>query len=380
MGAEVVARGQGFAYRFGEQQLNLHGPGRCGAGGARSGTAGQQRSVLRLAGPIADAAAHLRDCGVDVELGRSSGQGRRRRMSVYFRDPDGSLLEFISYREAPLMLDRSEENRMAINHDPTVCRTTAGAAGRRRARHLTGARLPDFALAATDGSTVNLSRLPGRTVVYIYPRTGGPGRRRRPAGTPFRGARLHAAILRLSRSLRRSEAPRREAALRLSTQTTDYQREAAERLHLPFAILSDEQLAFTARAQPADLLGRRHDADPRMAWVIDDGVDHASVLSVFPPTRAPRNVVEMASGVEIRSARSRTPREHLRCQHAGVRVVARAVIAVEERERADVCRAPCANGAAASRCPSARSVDSCAMRPSATMARSFGIAGMRCAR
>jgi peroxiredoxin len=43
------------------------------------------------------------------------------------------------------------------------------------ARHLTGAKLPDLALAATDGSMVNLARLKDRTVVYLYPRTGRPG-------------------------------------------------------------------------------------------------------------------------------------------------------------------------------------------------------------
>src|SRR5712692_8200970 len=43
------------------------------------------------------------------------------------------------------------------------------------ARHLPGTRLPDIALAATDGSPVNLSKLKGRTVVYVYPRTGRPG-------------------------------------------------------------------------------------------------------------------------------------------------------------------------------------------------------------
>ena len=43
------------------------------------------------------------------------------------------------------------------------------------ARHLTGLRLPSVALTATDGSQVDLSKLAGRTVVYIYPRTGLPG-------------------------------------------------------------------------------------------------------------------------------------------------------------------------------------------------------------
>ena len=49
-------------------------------------------------GPIAEAAAHLRDCGVEVELGPVERAGAKGDgMSVYFRDPDESLLEFISY-------------------------------------------------------------------------------------------------------------------------------------------------------------------------------------------------------------------------------------------------------------------------------------------
>ena len=43
------------------------------------------------------------------------------------------------------------------------------------AKHLTGMKLPDIALPATDGAPVKLSKLRGRTVVYIYPRTGVPG-------------------------------------------------------------------------------------------------------------------------------------------------------------------------------------------------------------
>ena len=50
LGAEVVPVGAGFAYRFGEQQLNLHGPGMTPAtGGTAAGGTGRQRSVLRLA-------------------------------------------------------------------------------------------------------------------------------------------------------------------------------------------------------------------------------------------------------------------------------------------------------------------------------------------
>src|SRR5947207_14419828 len=43
------------------------------------------------------------------------------------------------------------------------------------AQHLTGFRLPDVTLAATDAALVNLSKLKGRTIVYVYPPTGRPG-------------------------------------------------------------------------------------------------------------------------------------------------------------------------------------------------------------
>ncbi len=100
LGADVVEVEPGrYAYRFGDVRLNLHGPGVTATPvAARPVLPGNSDLCFQWPGPIADAVEHLRRVGVEIELGPVDragvyGQGR----SVYFRDPDGSLLELLSY-------------------------------------------------------------------------------------------------------------------------------------------------------------------------------------------------------------------------------------------------------------------------------------------
>jgi peroxiredoxin len=160
------------------------------------------------------------------------------------------------------------------------------------ARHLTGLRLPDIALPATDGADVNLSRLKGRTVVYLYPRTGDPK-----AGVPegwdaIPGAR---GFTPQSCAYRDNYADRKRLGVAqlygLSTQTTDYQREAAARLHLPFAILSDADLRLTRALDLPTFAFNGMTLMKRMAWVIDDGVIAKVFYPVFPPDRNAEEVI-----------------------------------------------------------------------------------------
>jgi len=99
--AEVVEIDGRVAYRVGGQQLNVHGPGVWPALVARVPVApGNSDLCFEWDGAIAEAVAHLEMHGVRVEAGpMTRGGARGRGTSVYFRDPDGTLLELISYRD-----------------------------------------------------------------------------------------------------------------------------------------------------------------------------------------------------------------------------------------------------------------------------------------
>ena len=160
------------------------------------------------------------------------------------------------------------------------------------ARHLTGMKLPDIALPATDGKSVNLSALKGRTVVYVYPRTGVPGVDLPPGWNDIPGARgctpQSCGFRDHFGELKRLGVAQLSG---LSTQDTAYQQEAATRLHLPFAILSDEKLALTKAMELPTFTTSGMTLLKRMALVIDDGTIAHVFYPVFPPDKNAQEVI-----------------------------------------------------------------------------------------
>jgi catechol 2,3-dioxygenase-like lactoylglutathione lyase family enzyme len=100
LGAALVELSFGrYAYRFGHQQLNVHGPGSEPYPVARERVRpGNSDLCFVWPGTLEAAVQHLGRHGVEVEEGPVERPGARGTgTSVYFRDPDGSLLELIVY-------------------------------------------------------------------------------------------------------------------------------------------------------------------------------------------------------------------------------------------------------------------------------------------
>jgi peroxiredoxin len=154
-------------------------------------------------------------------------------------------------------------------------------------RHLVGAKLPDITLAATSGEPVNLAQLTGRTIVYIYPRTGVPGMPLPEGWDMIPGARgctpQSCSFRDHFHELKRAGA---DHLFGLSTQDSAYQREAVERLHLPFQMLSDDKLMFARALDLPTFEASGMTLIKRMTFVIDDGMITHVFYPVFPPDKS----------------------------------------------------------------------------------------------
>jgi peroxiredoxin len=162
------------------------------------------------------------------------------------------------------------------------------------ANHLPGLAMPPLSLPATDGRRVDLAALgSGRTVIYLYPMTGSPGVELPAGWDDIPGARgctpescgfrnLHAELL----------AAGAAQIFGLSSQSTEYQREAVDRLHLPFAILSDESLALADALRLPTFIVDGERLYSRLTMIVTDGVIEHVFYPIFPPNEHAQEVLD----------------------------------------------------------------------------------------
>ena len=153
--------------------------------------------------------------------------------------------------------------------------------------HLKGMAVPPVSLVATNDTVVTLSTLPGRTVVFAYPRTGEPGKISLVDDWDMipgaRGCTPQTCAFRdLYAELKAAGAAQ---VFGLSTQSNAYQTEMASRLHLPFPVLSDENLDLARGLKLPTMEVAGQTLMKRLALVIDDGRISHVFYPVFPPDR-----------------------------------------------------------------------------------------------
>jgi len=162
------------------------------------------------------------------------------------------------------------------------------------AAHLQGRSIPPLDLHATDDRTVTLAELPGRVVVFAFPRTGEPGKIALVEDWDLipgaRGCTPQTCAFRdLFAELKAAGA---RQVFGLSTQSPAYQAEMAARLHLPFPVLSDEKLELTRALELPTMDVAGLTLIKRLALVIDDARITKVFYPVFPPDRNAGDVLD----------------------------------------------------------------------------------------
>ena len=158
--------------------------------------------------------------------------------------------------------------------------------------HLFGKMLPSLELISTKGRSINLANETGIIVVYCYPMTGRPDVSLPEGWDQIPGAR---GCTPQSCSFRDHHAELQKLQANvfgISTQSSTYQQEAATRLHLPFELLSDEQLAFTKALELPTLHVGGKELIRRVTLIAKSGRIAKVFYPVFPPDQNAEQVIQ----------------------------------------------------------------------------------------
>ena len=170
--------------------------------------------------------------------------------------------------------------------------------------HLNQLIIPDLKLNSTDDTTVSLSNLKGITVIYVYPMTGVPGKELPEGWDEIPGAR---GCTPQSCSFRDNFSKLKKLGVNnifgLSTQSTEYQKELATRLHLPYPILSDEKLEFSKKLKLPMFKVLKMNLLKRITLILKDNKIIKYFYPIFPPTKNIEDVINFFSKKLVRNFR-----------------------------------------------------------------------------
>jgi peroxiredoxin len=151
-------------------------------------------------------------------------------------------------------------------------------------RHLTGVQMPSILLRSTSGNSINLTEMKDRTtVLYCYPMTGKPGEPLPPGWDTIPGARGCTPETCSFRDHHEEMTKLGARVLGLSTQSTEEQREMVERLHVPFEVLSDNDLALTRALNLPTFEIERRVFIKRLTMILRQGRIAHVFYPIFPP-------------------------------------------------------------------------------------------------
>jgi peroxiredoxin len=182
----------------------------------------------------------------------------------------------------------NQRNLLEVDWSKIPAPTDDGAAA-----HLVGMMIPPVSLVATDDTSVTLSALRGRAVVFAYPRTGEPGKIALVDDWDMipgaRGCTPQTCAFRdLFAELKAAGA---RHVFGLSTQSNEYQAEMASRLHLPFPVLSDDKLKLARALELPTMQVAGLTLIKRLALIVDDARITHVFYPVFPPDRNAADVL-----------------------------------------------------------------------------------------
>jgi peroxiredoxin len=164
------------------------------------------------------------------------------------------------------------------------------------ADHLIGMKLPSLSLLATNGTKIDLSQVQGRFVVYCYPRTGTPNTSLPEGWDQIPGARGCTPQSCAYRDHYQELKALGAEVFGLSVQTTEYQTEMVNRLHLPFPVLSDEHFEFQWALNLPTFEVAGMTLLKRLTLIVQHGVVEAVHYPVFPSDSDPAWVMDKLRG------------------------------------------------------------------------------------